>query len=355
MELRIYNQDLELQGIIENHTSLQWRRQYSDTGSFEAHFPITADNARLLRRKNLITYRGATEAGIIEHLEIFESPERLEFKIKGRFLPAYFDRRVVHGRRTWHGHYETGMRRIVRDIIDDQYATIPHLIIGELQNYPETVDFQATYQNCLKVLKKLSAASAIGFRVRPDFVNRQMIFEPYKGVDHSIAQYTNPHVEFSERYNNVEKFNYTENDQLYRNMAYVGGEGEGLDRTIVQVGATTATGFDRYETFVDARDIQKEDGMTDATYQSIIQERGLERLAEQSISQSVECEVSTANFVYKQDYDLGDIVTVIRKQYGIAAHMRITELTEVYESGKISVNPVFGTPLPTTVDWSENT
>ena len=28
---------------------------------------------------------------------------------------------------------------------------------------------------------------------------------------------------------------------------------------------------------------------------------------------------------------------------------------EKIESGKISVNPVFGTPLPTTVDWSENT
>lgn len=355
MELRIYNKDLNLQGIIENHTSLQWRRMYSDTGSFEAHFPITTDNARLLRRGNLITYRGANEAGIIEHLEIFESPERLEFKVKGRFLPSYLDRRVIHGRMTFHGHYETGMRRIVRNIIDDQYATFPHLTIGEIQNYPEMVDFQATYQNCLKVIKKLSAASAIGFRIRPDFVNKQMIFEAYKGVDHSIQQYDNPHVEFSERYNNVEKFNYTENDQLYRNMAYVGGEGEGSARTIVQVGSTTATGFNRYETFVDARDIQREDGMTDAVYLNVVRQRGLERLSEMTLAQSVECEVSTANFVYKQDYDLGDIVTVIRRNYGIAASLRITELTEVYESGKISVNPVFGTPLPTAVDWSENT
>ena len=350
MELRIYNQDLELQGIIENHTSLQWRRQYGDTGSFEAHFPITADNARLLRRKNLITYRGAVEAGIIEHLEIFESPERLEFKIKGRFLPAYLDRRVIHGRVNYSGTVEGAMRKLINDM-----ASFPRLVLGTQSGFTETVEFQATYQNILKYMKKLSASSAIGFRLRPDFVSKQMIFEPYKGVDHSIAQYENPHVEFSERYNNVEKFNYTENDQLYRNMAYVGGEGEGTSRTIVQVGSTSSTGFDRYETFVDGRDIQKEDDMTATQYSNILKQRGRERLAEQTLAQSVECEVSTANFVYKQDYDLGDIVTVIRKQYGIAAHMRITELTEVYESGKISVNPVFGTPLPTTVDWSENT
>ena len=43
--------------------------------------------------------------------------------------------------------------------------------------------------------------------------------------------------------------------------------------------------------------------------------------------QSVECETEAdINFKYKTHYDLGDIVTVKKKKWGIVLNQRITEL-----------------------------
>lgn len=42
---------------------------------------------------------------------------------------------------------------------------------------------------------------------------------------------------------------------------------------------------------------------------------------------------SLVNFSYKKDYDLGDIVTVRKKAWGIEMDKRITEIQEIYENG----------------------
>ena len=60
------------------------------------------------------------------------------------------------------------------------------------------------------------------------------------------------------------------------------------------------------------------------------------------------------NFKYKRDYDLGDIVTVNKKAWGIKMEKRITEIQEVYENGGFQIVPTFGNPLPDTVDLSDN-
>ena len=68
---------------------------------------------------------------------------------------------------------------------------------------------------------------------------------------------------------------------------------------------------------VDARDISRTD-MTTQQYTAALIQRGTEKLAECGI---VEClEAATlpfVNFSYKKDYDLGDIVTVRKKAWGI--------------------------------------
>ena len=59
MEVRVYDSDLDLKGIIENQTSLIWTRKYNEAGEFELHVPITDDNRNLLRVGNIITKKGS--------------------------------------------------------------------------------------------------------------------------------------------------------------------------------------------------------------------------------------------------------------------------------------------------------
>ena len=58
---------------------------------------------------------------------------------------------------------------------------------------------------------------------------------------------------------------------------------------------------------------------------------GKEKLAEQSGVLSFEGEIDTSNYKYKEDYDVGDIVTV-KNQYGITTNARITEVIETWDN-----------------------
>lgn len=346
MEARIYDRYLNFKGVIENHTSLIWCRKYYEPGNFEIHAPITDRNLQLLSKGNVISKRGSDEAGIIESIENEESDIRNEITAKGRFLSAYMDRRLIKSTVNFSGYVEIAMRQLLTGA-----EPVPLVELGELNGFTEKVEFQATMKNLMSYETKLAKSAALGYRLRPDFKEKVMYFETYKGMDRTTGQGVNSRVVFSESYNNLNNVIYKYNDQQYRTKAIVGGEGEGAARVYVEVGS--GSGFDLREIFVDAKDIQSE-GMTAAAYKAALTQRGLETLANNITAESVECETEAdINFKYKTHYDLGDIVTVKKKKWGITLNQRITELQEVYEYGGMYVVPTMGDALPEKIDWSD--
>lgn len=160
-------------------------------------------------------------------------------------------------------------------------------------------------------------------------------------------------ITFSEDYDNLISSSYIESNSALKNVAYVAGEGEGINRTILEVHPTdssdTTTGLYRRETFVDARDLQSvyydEDGqqvtLTSSEYQQLLQSRGQEKLEEIAQTTSFEAEVDVAAlWKIKIDYDIGDIVN-IGTAYGVQKLARITEIVYSEEAGNHSVYPNF--------------
>ena len=91
------------------------------------------------------------------------------------------------------------------------------------------------------------------------------------------------------------------------------------------------------------------------TYLSKITARGNEKLAEYGAVEAMDAQTKPfVNFVYREDYDLGDIVTVKKKMWGIEMDKRITEIQEIFENGGFDIVPTFGDPLPEKVDLTEN-
>ena len=83
-------------------------------------------------------------------------------------------------------------------------------------------------------------------------------------------------------------------------------------------------------------------------------ERGAEKAGDYALSETIECDTGAdINFHYKTHYNLGDIVTVRKKRFGIQIDLRITEIKEIYERGIMKVSPVFGSPLAQAIDWSD--
>lgn len=350
MEIRIYDAEMNFQGIIENQRSLLWNRQYNDSGSFELHCPITSYNIALLKRGNLVWKRGAVDAGIIENLHIEEDVDNNEIVASGRFLPAYLDRRTTHGTTTYHQQTaEIAMKAIMRN--SGLYPLITH---ESIQGFTEIVDIQVTYKNVLSTLMKIAKQAQLGFRIVPDFTAKTMTFVVYKGADKSMGQSDRARVIFSEEFSNLEKAIYEENDQVYANVCYVGGRGEGDERQIVIVGDTESTGLARREIFVNGQDISP-DGISEEEYLAALLARGQNKLAECAKYNSLECEaIPYGNFQYLTDYDLGDIVTIKKESWDIMQNLRLTGITEVYENGIQTIQPVFGEPIPIKANWEED-
>lgn len=346
MELRIYDASMNRIGIVELFSSMIWTRKYYEPGTFEIKAPIIAENALLFVPGNIISKAGAVEAGVIEDVSLSEYSGRSEAVIKGRFLSSYMDRRLIRSTVNFNGKVEVAMRQLLTEA-----TAIPSVELGSLNGFAETVEFQATMKNLLTYETKLSRYSNIGFRFRPDFASKRIYFDTYKGTNRSYEQNANPKVIFSETYENLNKASYRYNNQLHKTLAYVGGEGEGSQRVYVTVGS--GTGLDLREVFVDAKDIHS-DGMTTAEYEAALAQRGQEALDKADISESVDCEAAPdVNFKYKTDYDLGDIVTIQKKRWGITFNRRIVELQEIYQNGGMRVALTFGTPLPQAIDWSD--
>lgn len=349
MEVRVYESNLNLLGIIESQTSLLWNRKYYETGNFEMHVPITPTNMDLLKIGRLIFYKGAVDAGVIEDIRFYESERKYEIVIKGRFLTSYLDRRLIRPTVDYSGKVELGMRQLITGL---EYP-IPNLELGELQGFDEEVTFQATYKNLLSTIELLARGYAYGIRCNPDFTRKKIYFQIYKGVDRSALQSELARVEFSDRYDNIFTAEYHVNSQIEKNVCYVGGEGEAEERIYITVGHDEYTGLDRKEVFNDARNIRK-DELTQEEYIENLQLSGLNELDKNIFSQTFECTTNpVGNFVYKRNYDLGDIVTVRKDSWGVSANLRIVEISEIYEHDIMDVNITFGSPLPEKIEWGD--
>ena len=347
MEVRVYDSDLDLKGIIENQTSLIWTRKYNEAGEFELHVPITDDNRNLLRVGNIITKKGSDEAGTIESVLMEESMQRNEITASGRFLTSYMDRRVTRATKTYSGNAE----QIMRTLLSEDTVPIPRVVLGEEVGFTDTIEFQMTYKNLLTYMSKIAKQFNYGFRFRPDFNTKEIIFELYAGRDKSMSQGVNNRVIFSEMYENLNSASYLENTQTYKTKMFVGGQGEGASRIVVEVGS--GTGLELREDFISATDISQED-ITHAQYLAALQERGNQQLEANKFIKCFEFEADPdINFTYGVDYDLGDIVTVKKKSWDLTEDMRITEIQEIYENGAMVISPTLGNPLPETIDWED--
>lgn len=344
MEIRIYNNDFNLISIIENQISLLWNRKYSECGEFTLTVPITPENVKALKLGNLVWVRGKADTGMIETLTFDSDSNTLQ--ADGRFLLGVMDNRLIYPAFSFTGKTEVCMRTLFSQMIDE-----PWIELGELQGFEEEIELYALYKNLLTYEQNLAKGAALGMRFRPLFGQKKVVFEIYKGLDHSINQRERQRVIFSEEYENLESATYTESVKLEKNICVVGGQGESEYKVYVTVGDTGQTGLNRREVYQEATDVGSE-GLTWQQYLKALEERG-QMILDQSQKSDSFSFITTANgnFKYGIDYDLGDVVTIKKESWGLQEDMRISEVNEIYESEVPKVEITFGTPIPETITW----
>lgn len=342
-ELNLYTPDFDFMGTVTGFSSLRWRRQIFDLGEVELNGEATMDLLRVLGAETFIHREGYDELGIIDGRTLGESAEdgkglqaigQLSNSILGRaVLTSEYDISTMP--------VEVAMRTIVAAELPRVYGRI---VLGDLQGFTETIDAPAVAdRNVFDVLAALARASGVLFRLRPDIPGRQFVFETYKGQDRSIEQSENPRVVFSDLDGTLANPRYEQVIRGSKNFAYVVGEND------VRVTVDRVNGGVRRECVVDARSV-KQGKLTATQYRAQLVQNGNEYLDGRTPAENFEAEAQLDNsHVYREEWDIGDIVTVHKSEWDILLGSRIPEAEEVYDeqTGEVgSVTPVFGSPLP---------
>lgn len=358
MELKIFNRDLNLVGIVDSFSSLIWNRKYNSIGEFQLNILFTEENNSLLRLDNII-YKDNGEAGFITCKEIKTDDNGAEtIEVKGKFIIGYLERRIVWGCEEINSNIvEASHQLIINNCIDcTENRKIPNLIIEENKEIDIPLIKQVSYDNLFDTLSSIAQTHELGLKVDFDIFNKKLIFKIYKGIDRSISQKVTAPIIFSREFENVLNQNYLESNSNHKNVALIAGAGEGADRKTTTIG--DEGGLDRYEIFVDARDITDTryiDGeneiIPDNEYKELLITRGKEKLAEQYKIKTFDGTINiNSNMIYKKDYDLGDVVTFLDKRWGVKVDTRITEICETYDIEGLSINITFGNNVPTLLE-----
>jgi hypothetical protein len=365
--IRIITPDFQLLAEIDNYSSLFLTRKWHTVGDLELRISRHLKHTEYLVRGNLIIVdSNLNKVYIIKHREIELNQDG---KVSENWLIKALSLKSVVGQRMTlpplttaydnkQGNAETVMKHYIdRNIVSpaDPDRVIPQLSIAANQNRGTSVSWQSRYKNLAEEMINISSLSKIGWDVFLDVQQKKWVFDAVEGRDLTVNQSILPPAIFSPQFETLQSLYYTESELNYKNIAYVAGQGEGVERRIIQVG--NGTGLNRHEIFVDARDIaeQTEDdppvNRPDADIINDLTIRGQQQLTEFLQEQYLEGQVLTkSRLVYEKDYDLGDIVTLQNRDWNITMDIRLTEVKEIYEQSGFRIEGTFGKSMPTLID-----
>ena len=341
MEIRVFDKHLNRLGTIDSFISLLWYRKFYESGSFELHLPLNDKNIKLLEVGNLISPEDHRDAGVIEVVQKNDQGATQTMVVNGRFLASILDRRIIKDRILHDDTVEKGMRKLIT-----RMRPFSILDVAAINNYDEYVRFQCTYKNVYDFHIKLAKASNIGFTIEPDFKNKRYVYRNFKGIDHSYYQTENSRVIFSKDRENLKNFSETISMNDYKNYVLVGGVGEGEDRILVERSNydSEIDDLEIREIFVDAKGESKSDDISLEEYAVLLEQKALDQLATSTVLINLTGEVISNGYLDK--WDLGDKVSLIHDSFNTKQDILITEVQELHESGKKTIIPTFGSPIP---------
>ncbi|CAI6023672.1 hypothetical protein PAECIP112173_00352 [Paenibacillus sp. JJ-100] len=341
--VRIIDRNFNLLGEIDDYESLQCTRRFYRAGEFELHIALHKQHADKLQKENIIIIDNkGHKSGIIQYREISQNDKGIETLIvKGPSLGGALDRRitVTDNFDRVRGPAETVMKHYINNhLINGDFPDrrVPFFANASDQGRGKVTPWQTRFEPLNMVIQEIAEWCDIGWFVSLDYSSRKWVFEVLEGRNLTAGQTTRPPVIFSHEFDNIESQSFIDSDQQYKNIGYAGGKGEYEDRLIQMVGS--GTGLDRREVFLDCS------GAEDATE---LVDMGNQKLAEQKRLLTFDGKIlDTRSFVFEQDWDLGDIVTVQNKKWGLTLDSRITEVKEIYEPvSKIEIS--LGDEIPT--------
>lgn len=352
--IRVYDKDLRFLGEIHDASSVIWTKRWSTYGDFEIH--LDKPDPLFENGNYVMLNHDPYKCGVIEYDQDdgdgYQYNSTEDYVVKGYSLLFLLYHRITvptsanDGYLVWNNK---PAEDIMYELVDGQVIhplgtkrVIPHFEAAANQHRGKKMTFRSRLKYLPDELYELSIESGLGVAVRFDPVGKRFIFEVLEGVDRrrtGLGTEINPNSYiFSRRNRKVKKHTYTHDTSSFKNMAYIGGQGDGDDRTIVTI-YDDLSGLNRREAFIDARDIADEEENENTN--TALVDRGKTKLTT-DFREVINYEYEAETEDYMVLWDLGDTCTYIDDKKQITLHQQVTEVQETHEDGQLKIDPTFG-------------
>jgi hypothetical protein len=362
--IEVRDAEINVIGIIDTASSIIWRSVYFGVGDFEIQAPATPEIISLLKAENYVTRPDNDEVGIIEKVYIPENTEiGATITASGRFVKSILDRRIIYNFKgnsneaiILRGNVENAARELVKNnaiaCVFDSNRNIAGLFLGDTANIDlrivdesgKDAEKQVSYENLLTYTDSLLEEYGLGAKCI--LRNGAFLYTVYSGADRSINNGGNMPIIFSKDFDNLISSEYTYDTTPEKNVALIGGEGEGVDR-FYSLLAKSEKGLQRREIFIDASSISKkykdendvEMTYSDDQYKTMLDAKGKQDIAPLVATEMLNGTLDATNgsYVFGRDFALGDIVTVQNNNIGIYINVRIREALEYQDANGYTV------------------
>lgn len=340
MDIYILNDGYQKIELIDEYSSFIWSERYSQYGDFELTIDPGSRLSELLKPGCKVTHSKTERACIVSNYFFKTDPDdKRSLVIKGRSLEWFFNDRLVkpNAGENWKGQGQ--LDNLIIDIVQDVFLT------GEDRfdmHYNSSVDIVESSQISVKekslyeAVKEMCDTENLGFSVtvRPRTLEPRIRFGIYKGV---FIQ----NMLFSSQMDNLTQESHLLSTEDFKNTAYVRCKDRAKTLTVYSPGTDPLVrGLDRKVMLVDANDL---DSTTTTELELLAQmkQRGLEALSEQKSIDFYDGEISkNTNYIYGEDYYLGDVVSVV-DEVGQRKKVRLSEYIWISDDQGIKSYPTF--------------
>lgn len=337
-----------VEDIIDSYQSVIWNVQFFGTGDLQLVVAGTPKNIELLTVGKYLVRDFDMSEGVYKNVMLIENRD-LHFDVEqgwiltltGSGLKKILARRIIWQQTNLTGSVEDSIYSIIEENVispEESNRAIADFENADSKGFSDTFDIQLLGENIAEWLESIGQTYGIGWDVY--IQNGKYVFELTKGVDRTYNQNEVVPVVFSPEFDNLVSTTYSYKSADYHNAALIGGEGEGDSQTVASIG--TASGLERFETFVDGSSVSSNgEIITLATYIDMLKDFGAEQLAESVMGTETTSGEVIANGMYtlNEDYFLGDIVQISNGQ--LQAESRITEIIYSEDDTGISIVPTF--------------
>lgn len=380
MDVRVFDKELNALGTIDEIASLIWTIRYFSVGEIKILAPMTDNNRALLSVGNIVVkhdeyldyvdssenvWRRGAEITYVRYANNEKGQEQIE--ARGSVISSWLNQRVINPQIVLE---DVTCQQVVNALISRNVGTNA----STARKFPQfTVLTQEdlggnTFKYSNESLKALGdevrdvcQSGKIGYDILICERLKEFGFYLYKGRNLTNGNEDgNPPCIFSRDFENVNSQEFEDDTSNEKNHAFVRGAVDSQNvQEVVEVDRGSATGYDLQEVLVDASDIQRtaENSSGEvvdipaAKYRQMLANRGETELDGMIENYTFNSSINTmSNLHYKEDFELGDRVTCVERQWGVTINSRITAITQTYESGKVLIEAIFGESAPTLLD-----